>query len=363
MRIGIDAKWVFGGTPGIRTHITGLIKALQKIDKKNEYVVYFNKSTHISKSCFRGEQFAVKTLFPSNTLLRVILSFPIATKRDQVDVLWTQMFTPFHLNAKKVVTIHDIIFETHPELFLKRELFYFKFMKYTASMADAIFTVSEYSKKTLVDRWNIRPDKITVTYNAVGDQFEPIDNHTALLDVKRKYDLPEKFVLYVGRINERKNLRRLIQSSLRITGTDFKLIIAGEEEGKRSNILSAKDAMKGKVNFLNYVPDKDLPALYNLATVFAYVPIVEGFGIPVLEAMACGCPVIASNTSSMPEVTGNAGILVNPLDQKEIAAALGFLLSNVEERKKRSLKGMQRARWFSWEASAERILEVFEAMV
>jgi glycosyltransferase involved in cell wall biosynthesis len=362
MRIGIDAKWFFSGTPGIRTHIRDLILNLQEIDKKNEYVIYLDNNSDEAKSFFYNDHFIIKRIYPSFTLPRVLLSFPIVTKAYKLDILWTQMFTPLFLKAKRVITVHDIIFDTHPEYFRKIEHIYFKFIKYSTLLSDVIFTVSKYSKRMLVDRWGIQPEKITVIRNAVGEQYRPITEKLKLNSIRNKYSLPKKFVLYVGRINERKNLNRLIKSFNRLESKDIKLVIVGKPEGKITHACNILNEDHELVIFLGFVPDEDLPIIYNLATFFVYVSIVEGFGIPVLEAMACGCPVIASDTSSMPEIVENAGILVNPFDESGITDALLLMSNDEEKRKELSLKGIERSKMFSWKTEAKKIVKVFESI-
>ena len=361
MRIGIDAKWYFKGPAGPRTYVRNIVNWLARIDDENEYVIYLRKDDDASAVEYSAPNFVTKTLFPSFSWLRVMFRLPIVAKRDNLDVLYTQNFCPLLSAAERVVMIHDIIFETHPEFFTPLERAFFKPVSLAARRSAKVLTVSNYCKGVIAERYSIDPRKVVAILHGWDRAFSKSEDEGKLRSIRGKYDLPERFILYVGRINIRKNLARLIDAFSGIQDRDVKLVIVGAKNWKTSNlapVIEASDA-RDRLVFLGYVPDEDLPAIYQLATVFAYIPIVEGFGLPPLESMGVGTPVITSSTSSIPEVVGDCALKVDPYSVEEIRAALDRLLGSQNLQDELARKGTERASSFSWEAAARKTLDVF----
>jgi glycosyltransferase involved in cell wall biosynthesis len=233
-----------------------------------------------------------------------------------------------------------------------------------AHRSDCILTVSDASKRDILHLFNIPPEKIVVVYNAIDAHFSVTPPSDAVARVRERYQLDHRFVLYVGNIKPHKNLVRLIEafSELR-TGEleDVKLLIIGDEISKLPALRHAvhRHKLHKHVRFLGYVPDDQLTVLYRLAAVFVFPSLYEGFGLPPLEAMASGTPVVVSNVSSLPEVVGDAAVLVDPHDIDSIVDGLRSVLTNPARAEDMRRKGLERASEFSWERSVARTLEVY----
>ena len=228
-----------------------------------------------------------------------------------------------------------------------------------------ILTVSEASKRDIIRFLNVPPEKIVVVYNAIDEPFRVTPSEEAIARVRERYQLDHRFVLYVGNIKPHKNLVRLIEAfdRLRKCGFDeLTLLIIGDEISKLPALRRAVHSHKlhRHVRFLGYLPDDTLAILYRLAAVFVFPSLSEGFGLPPIEAMACGAPVVTSNVSSLPEVTGGAAVLVDPYDVESIADGIVRVLSNPALREELRVKGIARAREFSWERSVSRTREIYQ---
>jgi glycosyltransferase involved in cell wall biosynthesis len=234
-----------------------------------------------------------------------------------------------------------------------------------AHRSDCILTVSDASKRDILHLFNIPPEKIVVVYNAIDAHFSVTPPPDAVARVRERYQLDHRFLLYVGNIKPHKNLVRLIEafSELR-TGDleDLKLLIIGDEISKLPALRLAvhRHKLHKHVRFLGYVPDDQLAVLYRLAAVFVFPSLYEGFGLPPLEAMASGTPVVVSNVSSLPEVVGDAAVLVDPHDIDSIVDGLRCVLTNPARAEDMRRKGLERSREFSWERSVARTLEVYK---
>jgi glycosyltransferase involved in cell wall biosynthesis len=366
MKIGIDAHTIGNQLTGNEVYITNLIRNLAKIDNKNRYTLYFTKSNALNRNFINQPNFQLKLIKPNYPLLRIPLIFPMELWRNYIDLLHVQYIAPPICPCKFVVTIHDTSYEFYPQFFKATERFRLAWiMPYMAKKAVKIFTVSENSKKDIINLYKVDPEKVVVTCDAVNENFKPIRQGMLLEKIKNKYKLSHNFILYVGNLQPRKNLSGLIKAYCRLKkdqNIKHKLVIVGQKAWLYSDIFNiAKDLMiEDEIIFTGYVQDEDLLLLYNAADVFVYPSFYEGFGLPVLEAMACGTPVITSNTSSFPEVVGDAGLMVNPYEINEIAKAIYDVIVNSELKKKLSKKGLQRAKLFSWEDTARKTLKIYE---
>lgn len=266
--------------------------------------------------------------------------------------------SPF-IKCPTIMTIHDLNHLKFPEYYTKFHKHYYNYIvKSSALKAKKILTVSEFSKKEIVNWLNCESEKVVVTYNGVDENFKVIKDNGKLVNIREKYELPQKFVLYIGNLKPHKNISNLIKAIKNIN-QEIILVINGKVNEILDKIIE-ENHLEREIKFIGYVDDDDLPALYNLAELFVYPSLYEGFGLPPLEAMACGCPVITSNTSSLPEVVGDAGILVNPYDVDEIAKAIDLILSNENLRNELKEKGLEQAKNFSWRKTAEGTLKVYE---
>ena len=238
--------------------------------------------------------------------------------------------------------------------------------RYVCRCADRFLAVSEFTKREMVDILHIPPEKIAVVPCACSSEMRPVADPAALVGLREKYRLPERFVLFVGNFNPRKNLERLIRAFDRAKGEGLihHLVIAGEQGWKFDRAAALRGIRHSRdIHFTGYVPDGDMPALYSAAELFAFPTLYEGFGIPVLEAQACGTPVLTSNGSSLPEVGGEGAVYVDPYDTEGICAGMRHVLDNPEIAQQLVQKGLANVQRFSWQASAERLDEMIETII
>jgi glycosyltransferase involved in cell wall biosynthesis len=329
---------------------------------EDELVVYSFRPGETS-ALLPAKELAHRRVFPDSARIRLPFVVPALALRDRLSVLHSQYIAPPFSLVPDVVTIHDILFETHPELFegafSERSV---GLIRRTARRAAVVLTVSEFSRRALVDRYHLPPEKVLVTPNGVDrEAFRPLQTEPA--GIRERYRLDGPFVLFVGRIEPRKNLPRLIRAFSRIrgkVGDGIRLVIAGQEDFRSREVFEeAKRQGERSVVFLGAVPDADLPALYNLAEALVYPSLAEGFGIPVLEAMACGTPVLASPRGALPEVGGDAVLWVEPEDEEALAGGIERILTDSELRGRLRAAGPARAERFDWNETARVTLEAY----
>ena len=272
-----------------------------------------------------------------------------------------------HVKAASVFTLHDLIFELFPEHHKRYNYIFLKLMMPRfLRAANQIICVSEHSKKDAVRLYGIDPAKISVIYNAVDTRYQVKHDAASLLEVRQRYALPERFLLHVGTIEPRKNLERLLDAfaALKADFPELKLVLVGKKGWLYEPFFDklAATGLESEVIFPGFVPEADLPAIFQLATLFAYPSVYEGFGLPPLEALASGTPVVCSNASSLPEVVGNAGLLVPPDDTHALTTALRHVLSDAELQNKLKHLGPQQAATFTWQEAARQTLKVYEKL-
>jgi glycosyltransferase involved in cell wall biosynthesis len=274
---------------------------------------------------------------------------------------------PWLLPRPFVTTCYDIEPLRHPELFSTRIVWYYRIFTIGLQRAERIFVISESTGRDLVDLLHISPERIKVTYLGVDSSFHPVKNPDTLAMVRKRYILPERYVLYLGNTMPHKNLPRLIAAMAYVhqQEPDVKLLLAGHRDKYRPIIerAIATADLENVVRFLGDILEGDLPVILNEAQVFAYPSLYEGFGLPVLEAMACGTPVVTSNCSSLPEVVGDCAIKVNPENPSAIGDGILRLLLNPAEGKHFSNAGIQRAHQFTWRSCAEKHIEVYREVL
>ena len=367
MRIGLITAAMDERKAGIGIYSYNLTKSLLKIDKKNEYVLIHQR--HTDDEIYRENEELVFTCprIPLRKTIcnNLILSWKI--KNLDFDIVHDlSQVSPFLFSSssKKILTIHDLTPVLFPET---HGLIHAYMQKHVVPMTlkniQIIIADSENTKRDIANYFKISDDKIKVVYIGIDEKFRPSANAR---NIREKYNIGDYFILYVGTLEPRKNIPTLIRAFYiaQKKGVNCKLIIAGGEGWKYQGIYKAVEDLKlsNSIIFLGYVPDDDLPQLYSAADLFIYPSLYEGFGLPPLEAMACGCPVISSNTSSLPEVVGEAGLMVNPYDADEIANAIYKGLNDEKLREKMIEKGLERAKTFSWKKCAEKTLEVYESV-
>ena len=368
MRIAIDAS-TLSTQGGPRTYVQGLVDALLRIDRENEYVVFYNDPCHLGRFP-RAKEIVLPGKNPLARLWREHILLPRACRREGIDLLHCpKSAVPYVAPCPVVVTLHDLIPLRHPETEKFAARIYWRLQIPIAARRNSfIITDSEYARREIIEEFGVPPEKIRALmlgFNpAMLEPRTPADTAA----VRGKYGLPEGYILYVGTIQPRKNLDTLIEAFSRLRRDSLiteKLVIVGRKGWLYDNLFARIKELdlEQEVLFTGFVPDEELPNLYDGARVFAYLSLFEGFGLPPLEAMACGVPVITSNTTSLPEVVGDAGISVPPRDVEGVAAALQRVLGNADVAAAMRTRGTARARIFSWEAAARQTLAIYMDVV
>ena len=365
MRVAIDARKLHDF--GIGTYTRNLLRHLARIDRDSEYLLLCHQPD-LGIGAQLGPNFRT-VLEPSpNYSVREQIHVPWLLHRERPDVFHAPHYVlPPAVGCRSLVTIHDCIHLVFPQYLPNRAAYvYAKASMWSAARrSNRILTVSEASKRDIIRFLNVPPEKIVVVHNAIDERFRVRPSEEAIARVRERYQLDHRFVLYVGNIKPHKNLVRLIEAfdRLRKCGFDeLTLLIIGDEISKLPALRRAVHSHKlhKHVRFLGYLPDETLAVLYRLAAVFVFPSLSEGFGLPPIEAMACGAPVVTSNVSSLPEVTGGAAVLVDPYDVESIADGIARVLNNPALREELRVKGIARALDFSWERSVARTREIYQ---
>lgn len=358
-RIGIDGHMIGDHSGGNESYYTNI---LQNMNIPNDISIYLFLSKDVDDSVYR-KKFIIVRFQSQNAFIRNFIELPKLCKRYHLNILHTQYFIPFYRPCKIVCTIHDICFEHFTDIFTKKEYFRQKILiPYAAHKSEKIFTVSKYSKGDIAKHYNISDSKIIVTYNAVNSEFKPLEKATRK-KVRTKYGIKNhKYVLSVCNLQPRKNLVRLIRAFRMMKeekpGKE-QLVIVGKKAWMFNDILKEALGNSNDIIFTDYVPEEDLIRLYNDASCFIYPSYFEGFGIPPLEAMACGTPVAVANATSLPEVVGDAGLYFDPYNETEIKDTIKVLLSDEELCRILREKGLKRAHEFKWEVSSKKIINTY----
>lgn len=365
MNIGIDAHMLGHNETGNETYVLELARALAARDSGDTLFVYVESRDALPREIISAPQVRVIEYATRSGLRRLLWDLAKCAARDQLDVLHISYNAPLRVPppCALVVTIHDISFEHFPEFFSRRLRAFLQFsVPRSARAAHQIITDTESAKLDLMKTYGLPGEKIAVTHYAAGAQYRHIDDAAQLARVRAKYNTGEPFILAVGNLQPRKNWTRLIRAFLQakhVARLPHKLVIVGQRAWRDKLILDAARDDPDAVILTGYVPAEDLPLLYNAAQMFAYPSLYEGFGLPVVEAMACGTPVITSNVSCMPEIAGDAALLVNPYHEAEIAAALVRIASDANYRAELQARSLARARAFAWERTAEQTMQVY----
>ena len=376
-RIGLNALVMYTGATfrnaGVSRYASGLIDALLQAPSDHQFQIYLNDS--------------VETLpFEQPASLRVTRS-RLPTARTSVRVLWEQLAAPWHvvrdrpdvlhsfLNVaplaapvRHVVTVHDLSFLRVPEAHPARRRWYLHAAtRLSVRRAAGVLADSEATKADLIEAFGVKPDKVTVVYPGVDPAFHPRPDG-ALAEFRATHAVRRPFVLFVGTIEPRKNVDTLVRAYARVRrdgAFDGELVIAGGagwDAGATVRAI-AESGFAGDIRQLGYVNQTELPFWYTAANLVVYPSSYEGFGIPVLEAMASGTPVITSDRSSLPEVVGGAGLTVDPRDHEQMAAAMAEVLSSSARQTELRRLGLAQAERFRWTDSAQRCLSVYQRVL
>jgi glycosyltransferase involved in cell wall biosynthesis len=368
LHIAIDAHSVGTQLAGNETYAVNLIEALAHIDSINRYTLYVTKPAAVERFSGRWPNFFVARTRPHTPLVRIPLTLSAELRRHPVDLLHVQFTAPPFAPCPIVATIHDLAFEHLPQTFKRRSWIQLRLtVRNTAKRAAQVIAVSEYSRADIVKTYGLSPDRVTAIPEAAPNHFARVLDDKEIQRVRHTYGISGDYILSVGSIQPRKNLIRLVRSFARLrderTGGKLpKLVLVGKKAWLFGETLRAieQSGVGDQIILTDYVSENDLPALYSGALCFVYPSYFEGFGLPPLEAMKCGTPVIVGNMTSLPEVVGEAALLVNPFDEGEILAAITRLIDNPDLRDRLRVKGLKQASRFNWHDTAKRTLEVYE---
>jgi len=368
LRIAIDAHSVGAKLGGNESYALNLIEALAQIDRVNDYTLYVTTPAAFERFNRRWPNFRVHTTLPHTPLIRIPLTLSAELRKNPVDVLHVQFTAPPFCPCPVVVSIHDLSFEHLPQTFNRRSRTQLRLtVRHSARRAAKILTLSEHTRRDVIETYGVAPDVVSAIPLAAPAHFGPVTHDKELQRVRHTYGIDGDYVLSVGSIQPRKNLVRLIKAYAALRGARAgnkcpKLVIVGKCAWLYDETLRALEqtGVEDSVVLTGYVPEPDLPALYSGALCFIYPSYFEGFGLPPLEAMKCGAPVIVGNATSLPEVVGEAALKVDPFDVSAIAAAMDQLINNSELRAELRVKGLARAKMFDWNDTAQRTLAVYE---
>jgi glycosyltransferase involved in cell wall biosynthesis len=372
MKIGIEVQRLFRKQKfGIETSALQLLKKMQQRFSDCEFVVYAKADADMS--CLQqSPNMVLKTLSGKVFFDFEHIFLPLAAKQDKIDLLHcTGNTTPLLSNIPIVQTLHDVIFM---DPISGKDTLYQQFGNYyrrklvpmVTPRSEAVITVSEYEKKRILERINIDDRKIRVIYNGIDENRFRINNDLPNLEqIKHRYNLPQKFILFLGNTSARKNALNVIDAYTRYaskTQMPVAIVTPGLPEKFIINHLTTLGQEDKRKYFITpgYIEDRDLATLYSLSTLFLYPSLSEGFGMPLVEAMACGTPVVTSNISCLPEIAGDAALLVNPSDADEIANTISRLLDNQTLRMSKIADGLMNAKRFSWDKTADQVYEVYD---
>lgn len=368
MRIAIDAHTVGTKLGGNESYAVNLTEALAQIDRVNNYTIYVTTNEARERFTNRWPNFKVRSTLPHTPLIRIPLTLSAELRKNPVDVLHVQFTAPPFCPCPVVVSIHDLSFEHLPQTFNRRSRTQLRLtVRHSARRAARILSLSEHTRRDIIETYGITPDRVTAIPLAAPDHFGPIADNRELQRVRHNYGIDGDYILSVGSIQPRKNLARLVRAYAllrRNCSADKlpKLVLVGKCAWLYDETLRALDEtnVKDTVILTGYVPERDLPALYSGALCFVYPSYFEGFGLPPLEALKCGAPVIVGNRTSLPEVVGDAALAVDPFDVNAIADAIKRLINDPALRTQLSVKGQQRAGEFNWRETAKKTLAVYK---
>ena len=379
MRIGIDARFAVRSRRGIGNYTLGLINHLAELDHQNEYLLYVDSDDQ-ERVLPTQENFRARKIGPANYAVWEQLLLPARAKEDRVDVLHcTGNTAPILLDRRirLVVTIHDMMYLKTGSLLPRSacrhqrlgRVYRSVIVPRAARHAARVVTVSHFSKEEILTHLPfLRDEDVVVVYEAGNDTYHPLDRDDAVQQVRCRYGISGNYILSLGGIDPRKNTRLLVQSFLELKhqGTiSERLLVVGVPKCAQTMFFDHADSStcRGETLFLDFVSEEDLLLLYNGATVFVYPSLFEGFGLPPLEAMACGTPVISSNTTSIPEIAGDGALLIDPTDGNCLKRVLADLLHDRCLCEQLTRRGFDRVRQFSWQKTAAETLAVYESLL
>lgn len=372
MKIGIEAQRLFRSKKhGMDIVALELIKALQKLETNHQFYVYLKPDTD-NKIIQPTKNFEVIEVAGGSYPVWEQYKLPIAARKHHLDVLHcTANTAPLFSPAPLIITLHDIIYLE--KLNLKRGTMYQRMgnlyrrwnVPRVVDAAEKIITVSDFERMRILEHFGLPGERVVTVYNAVGSHFAPVTDNERIAEKQKKYKLPNEYMLFLGNTDPKKNVVGLLKALLILKKENkltLPLVITDLDQNYLQQTLQELKAteIEKDIVLCGYIPNQDLPAVYSKASVFLYPSLRESFGIPILEGMACGVPVITSNTASMPEVAGDAAVFVDPFLPSSIAGQIHHLLTDANKRTELVEKGFARAKNFSWEKTARQVVQLYE---
>lgn len=360
MRIGVDARELEHDMTGINRYLNEFVQYM-----RNTPFEYYMYCTRQPKRDIQYSNIHIRRLQGLPYVWDNIL-LPQALAKDSIDLFFSPYYKkPWSLQCRSIVTVHDlnILFDANYSFW--RKAYFRNIISRSLSSCDLIITVSRYVKEEIIKTFHIGSDKIIVNYNVLDKQFKPLDDPNKVTSILARYGMSGEYILYVGNLLPGKNVSSILKAYAQLPEgikEKYKLVIAGNKRWSYQRLVKLREQLKLKDNviFTGFIDDSDLVYLYNGARLFVFPSLREGFGFPPLEAMACGIPVIASNKTSLPEILGDAAILIEPLDSKVFSEAIITLLTNDDARSSYIKKGLAQAREFSAEKTINKLLGIFE---
>lgn len=365
-RVGIDMHVVDGIYQGSRSHVLEIFSRIVSICPEIQFFLFLEKTEVLKtwSSAFSLPNVKLVKMPHSNPLKRLSYVLPSMQRKYKLDLLHTQYISPFPSYCKTIITLHDVLFESHPEYFSKLFTLRSKIlMRLSAGRSAHVFTVSEYSKKEIIDRYGVTQENISVILNGV-DQSKFYAGDDARDPVISRGLIPREYILTVGRLEPRKNHELLIRAYAKLN-TKQPLVLVGQKHFGYQHIdkLIEELGLRKRVLIFEDINDDELPSFYRHANAFVYPTWAEGFGMPIIEAMASGIPVIASNTTSIPEVVGDAGILIDPANLDELVNAMDSILMNREYANQLAKRGLEKYSVYDWNYSASVVRCVYQKIL
>jgi glycosyltransferase involved in cell wall biosynthesis len=364
IKLGIDAKWFFKGPPSGNMVVKNLVNEMVN-NANDKFELYLLITNEFKKQAVDYFPANVKLVFLPvvPNLLSNLLLIPFLARVHKLEVVLFQNFNSWWSGGfRKIVYIHDVLFLDFPQYYSWKERLYFKHMKRLAAKADLIITISNTEKDRLIRNNVAKGKNIDVIYHGVNSNFKILDDYSKakIESIILKYQLPERYLLYVGRVNIRKNISRLVSALNLLDDKVIKLLIVGGQGNDLATLQNqiAHEGLTNRVVFTGHVPEEDLYLIYANATVFCFPSYAEGFGLPPLEAMQCGVPVIVSSRTSMPEICGDAALYINPDDAADVAQKINLLLNDNELYLSKVTAGINHSKQFSWPVSSSGILKL-----
>lgn len=377
LRIGINAQLLSADSgyrhAGISNYIYQILRNVPRSDPRNQYVAFVGDGralTGLDSSNLTGAVSALPARIVPARILWEQCFQPLSLRARDADLVHCPMHVvPFLSGRRKVVTVHDLAFMAFPSVHKRwNRLYLTLFTRWSLTQAQGIIAVSESTRLELSRLLRVPASRVTVVHNGVDSRFRPVQSSEALQTFRDRLGLPARFILFLGTLEPRKNVSTLVRAFAMARANlpeGVKLVLAGGKGWGYEGVFQVVEelGLEADVLFPGFVPDVDLPLLYSAAEVFAYPSLYEGFGLPPLEAMACGTPVVVSNASSLPEVVGDAGLLVDPQDPEALARSMVKVVDDPGLRADLTKRGIERAGLFSWQKTAVETIAVYrEAM-